>query len=859
MGLLEILQTVYPKIFIVSVPILLTALLPHLLPTTASGITPHLKLSAATISLTFWTIARAGTAILDQSLIRKGIAVQAPDYRDGLALPCGIDAIVVAALITGMAAHLPVVALHRYQTLPSPKRPIPSSLNTLRTTITLILVYTYALLPCIPTLAGAVASDAFNGSSIAGNELTADRGVGFAKWWGFYCVERGDWFRIGKNLYYPAPLGITALSQKPKAFCTPNILLPVVVTLPLTILIFSALYSTSGHPSSHIHPTRRNWAQAAFLLVLALAVIGYVVLEQVIGWSADWWPRSLEALAAPLLLICLVSDSRIWIAYIYWMRLKRPPAPLLPPSSPIPSPLLSSPKSPYRSEPDFDPETSPTPSRTSSFLIPPPTALKRGVHFPPTPQRNTIIPYSYHPSMLSNLSNTTSAMTDRMEELLPPLRRSEEHRAQDTLDLERGLHPHPHSIDGDHSLPTDLCTQVDPHSSMLYAQADRHNDLPRPSSSTSTPTSQRGSDNERRYTSSTSSSPFAYEAFATMYSSNGPLSSSSNSMISAPFPYATSTVYTDRTPLPTSLPVADPNGSRDTYDSMRSTGIGPMRADRRSVVPTVRVIDEPLAKDANPDQPQRLRSRARLPVRSSTMNPLNMSMNSGSGHSSNQGRNNADEFPRPKVRSSTVDGLLSQLPDHGTLRGHSVRGRERPLTEVSSVYSQPSLLEAYGDRNPDIASSRSSSRQSLPRGPSSTFSISNYSYPHPSKHLVRSNTIRSSISSSSDRSHQQPQLQPQRPSLLGHTRTDSTLSGPSLYDDSNHPLESLAEHDGEAEEEAGRIVFESNETADGGYHYDYMEEIEGDYSQSTAPSNAIQATKGRTWMIPGQAVLSTGQ
>ncbi|WVF65500.1 hypothetical protein IAT40_000228 [Kwoniella sp. CBS 6097] len=814
MGLLEIAQTVYPKISIVSIPLLFIALLPHLVPTTASGISPHHKLSAPSISFTFWTIARAGTTVLDHFLLSKGIADEAGMgvSAGGMGMLCGVDAIVVAALITGMAGHLPVIALHRYQTLPSPKKPIPAPPNAARTTLVLILIYTYALLPCIPTLAGAVASKGF--------DMTTESGEGFAQWWGFYCIERADWFKIVRPI---------------------SILVPIVATLPLSILIFSSLYSTSGHPSPHIQPSPRNWTQAILLMAFSLVAIAYIVLEQIIGWSADWWPRSLEALAGPLLFVCLATDPRVWNTYIYWIRFERPPTPLLPPSSsPMDSSLLASPSS----KSELDPEKPPSPNRASSFLAPPSTALKRGVHFPPTPQRNTIIPY--HPSMMSNLSNGTSVITEQMEELFPPLRKSEDNRKQNPLELERSLHPHPHSIDDDHSPPTNLSTQTDQHSSLLYTQDTSAGIVMPPSTSFApTTTSQQGSDDGRRYTSSTNSSPFAYEAFATMCSSNGPLTST-NSMISAPFPYATSTVYTDRTPLPTALPVTDPNGSRDTYDSTRTTGVGPLRADRRSVVPTVRVIDEDTALDTGRDPVQRRDSRARLPFESNTIEKPRLGEYSGASVGGDRRGSEAVNYPRPRMRASTFDGLTNDgsIQDRNRSQPQDnlpqARGG-RPLTEVSSIYSQPSLLDGHTNsnmNNPPI--SRSASRRSIvSHAPSSTFSISNYSYPNPTNHPVQQSS-RGSISSSiyqpraqrGPQSQSQSQLQPQRPSLLEHMRTDSTLSGPSLYDDSNHPLESLAEAE---EEEAGRIVFGSASGPGpgpgpgyGSNDYDYMEEIEGD-------------------------------
>ncbi|WVQ93177.1 hypothetical protein IAU59_000241 [Kwoniella sp. CBS 9459] len=840
MGLLEVAQTVYPKISIVSIPLLFIAVFPHILPTAASGIAPHHKLSAPTISLTFWTIARAGTTVLDHLLIQKGITEEASTSSSGaeLGLLCGVDAIVVTALITGMAGHLPVIALHRYQTLPTPKRPVPTRPNTLRTALVLMLVYAYALLPSIPTLAGAVASHEFD--SLPGDDSSGSGTMGFGIWWGFYCVEPAGWFRIVRPL---------------------SILLPIVATLPIIVLMISSLYSTSGHPSPHIHPTSRNWAQAVFMMLSSVMIIGYMVLERVTGWFAEWWPRSLEALAGPLLLICLITDPRVYNAYVFWIRFKRPPPPLLPPSSPIDPFLLSSPKSSKGPDPSGDPDRSPTESRASSFLVPPPTAHRRGVHFPPTPQRNTIIPY--HPSILSNLSNTTSVMTERMEELLPPLRKKEEMTGQDRLELERQLHPHPHSINDDCSPPTELFAEDGRPLSSSHTQAPAVAALPPLSSFAPTPTSQQGSEDGRRYTSSTTSSPFAYEAFATMYSSHRPLSSS-DSMNSAPFPYATSTVYTDRTPLPTALPVSQIDGSRDTYDSLRITGIGPMRADRRSVVPTVRVIDTDTGNhevgDLTHNQIQRRDSRSRLPFRSSTLDNVRVGQERGPAVDQNERSSSGSgivQFPRPRIRASTVDDLSRQRSFDRVLAASSrpsgSQAQGRPLTEVSSIYSQPSLIEAITNTetnaNLNSSFSRSTPRQSLRRAPSptSSISISNYSYPNPNKHLVRTNSDRSSTISGNAQNQLQLRMRTQRPAMPGHMRTDSTLSGPSEYNDSNHPLESLAEDDAE-EEEAGRIVFgprsisrsSSSGQQYGGHDYDYMEEIEGDPVHSVRYSSFIQ-------------------
>jgi hypothetical protein len=47
------------------------------------------------------------------------------------------------------------------------------------------LTYLYAILPMLPTVA-------------SGAVVNFDIPDGFGRWWGFYCIDRGGWWRIGE-------------------------------------------------------------------------------------------------------------------------------------------------------------------------------------------------------------------------------------------------------------------------------------------------------------------------------------------------------------------------------------------------------------------------------------------------------------------------------------------------------------------------------------------------------------------------------------------------------------------------------------------------------------------------------------
>nr|XP_019009867.1 uncharacterized protein I206_05428 [Kwoniella pini CBS 10737]OCF48648.1 hypothetical protein I206_05428 [Kwoniella pini CBS 10737] len=376
-----------------------SAYVPHL-----SGIASFARFSPPTISLIIWTIIKSGSTILDRYVLLKGGKVF-----------CNIDAIVVAALTTGITAHIPVIAFYQYRSLPTPSIPYPRKPTNAQNTICLVLIYAYSLLPCVPTLSKSITKG-------------FDSSQGVTILWGFYCVDAGGWFRIVRPL---------------------TLLAPLLFTFPLIILIFSVLYSTSGHPSPHIRPGSRKWTQAGLLLLITVVVGTYLIIERIIGWNDSWWPRAFEGLVGPFLAISLLFDINIWKTYSFWIKLRLPPTP-----QPIPhTPLLSN------SEWSLNtPQTEI--KRSSSFYTPkfeePTMVAKRNVRFPPTPQHLEFIP----DKPIENKNRR------KMESLLPPPAQRKglskpsinplTHNTDFILNVEKNIHPHPHSIKDNLSPPVQL-------------------------------------------------------------------------------------------------------------------------------------------------------------------------------------------------------------------------------------------------------------------------------------------------------------------------------------------------------------------------------------------------------------------
>ncbi|WWD06793.1 hypothetical protein V865_004888 [Kwoniella europaea PYCC6329] len=513
MDLLEKAQSAYVLISLSSIPLLLLAIIPHFFPSRLSGISPTSRLTPPTISLAIWTISKSSSTILDRYVLKKARAQD---------LLCSVDAILVAALTTGMVAHIPAIALYRYRSLPTPSIPNPIPPTKLRNANCLIIICAYSLLPCVPTLSNAI-SRGFSSSE------------GLAKWWGFYCIASGDWFRTVRPL---------------------TLLAPLLLTLPITVLIFSVLYSTSGHPSPHIHPTAKHWAQASMLLFVSAGIGGFIVLEQILGWNDTWLFRGLEALAGPILALTLLFNLHTWHTYSYWIRFHRPPmtsSDNFHPNTPLLSDLQK--------------------KRSSSFyvdkleIVPgsePGLVTKRSVRFPPTPQQAEYIP---------NRQMSTKGKKGKIESLLPPpakrksnkgtellksaltnhthTRNTEREREKMVLDmdLERGLHPHPHSMDENHSPPNQLSPEIvvrDVPQVIVQEPTPIH--FNRPS----------------RYSSSTNaSSPFQYQDLVTFYST-APSGIEEEGRASSVFPYFDS-VYSS-----TALPY-DTRGS-STIDKLRRNG-----------------------------------------------------------------------------------------------------------------------------------------------------------------------------------------------------------------------------------------------------------------------------------------------
>ncbi|KAK6906067.1 hypothetical protein I203_100049 [Kwoniella mangroviensis CBS 8507] len=625
MDLLEKAQSAYVLISLSSIPLMVLAIVPHLFPYHLSGISPTSRLTPPTISLAIWTIATCSSTILDRYVLKKG---QAQD------LFCSVDAILIAALTTGMVTHIPAIALYRYRSLPTPSIPNPVPPTKLRNILCLTIIYAYSLLPCVPTLSKSI-SRGFSSSE------------GLAKWWGFYCIASGDWFRTVRPL---------------------TLLAPLVLTVPITLLIFSVLYSTSGHPSPHIHPTAKHWAQASMLLLISAGIGGFVVIEQIVGWNDTWLFRGIEALSGPILALTLLFNLHTWHAYSCWIRFRRPPTTStdnLQSNAPLLSDLQK--------------------KRSSSFyvdkleIIPgsgPGLVTKRSVRFPPTPQQAEYIP---------NRQMSTKGKKGKIESLLPPpakrksitgtgflksaltnhtltlnTEREREREKMDLgMDLERGLHPHPHSMNENHSPPIQLSPEIvvrDVPEVIIQEPTPIHFNRP------------------NRYSSNTNaSSPFQYQDLVTYYST-APSDIERGERASSVFPYFDS-VYTSTT-LPynsrgsSTLDKLRREGSTSTKGSYNSkTGLGEMIGGiGKPPLPTIRAMT--ISNISHVDEDDSVYSQLPASI--------------------------AIPGPRPTIARHSTSPTL-----------------DNPPSETSSIYSQPSISDSYRVV-PRPVHSRNTSNYSIP-------------------------------------------------------------------------------------------------------------------------------------------------
>ncbi|WVQ81487.1 hypothetical protein IAT38_003611 [Cryptococcus sp. DSM 104549] len=511
MDLMGICQKCYFLISQISTGALILTLPPYVLPSRFTGISSTSRPSIPTISLIICTIARGGSTILDQMVLDQG----------GSTL-CEVDAMVETYLTTAMVAHLPLVAIYLHRSLPCPKDPTPPRPSAIRNFLFLLLVYLFAAAPCVPTLTSAIAM---------GFKMSDG---GFAEWWGFYCRDRSGWVRIIR----------------------PAVLLgPLVKGFVATVLVFSVLHSTSGHPSPLICPSGRRWAQAWVLLLAICLVTVYVVLEQTMGWEIQWWPRSLEAAAIVLLLLVLLFDHHIWRAYGSWIRFLRPPldTDIFPGPTLMPSSSLVFDQASNGSKGSH--------KRTSSFWSPP-----RSQVFP----QNTpppVMPMGWAAGQVPQIPAGGGYQYGYQYQGQQPGWQQrgggDGERDMEMMNMERQLHSHPHSIPDNRTPPTDLTR---------HSPASRSPSLPPGYPPTA---------NQSR----APSPPFPYQsATSTVYSN-----ATSDKRGSAPFQYATSTVYTNRQSLPFQYDdrqtVYDQNPYAVGPGASASTGAG---MDRRSGLGVVR-------------------------------------------------------------------------------------------------------------------------------------------------------------------------------------------------------------------------------------------------------------------------------
>jgi hypothetical protein len=147
----------------------------------------------------------------------------------------------------------------------------------------LVLAYLYGLLPLIPTLTTAASF---------GFKLEE----GFGVWWGFYCVDKSSWWRIGRSAHFRTRQSITMCDTWRLTAVYPVTILPtMILTAGLSVIALSTLYSNVGNPSARIHPSKRQWLTTAYLLLCVMGVSAFLIVEQSLGWEAEWWPRVFES------------------------------------------------------------------------------------------------------------------------------------------------------------------------------------------------------------------------------------------------------------------------------------------------------------------------------------------------------------------------------------------------------------------------------------------------------------------------------------------------------------------------------------------------------------------------------------
>ncbi|GFZ47098.1 hypothetical protein JCM24511_04840 [Saitozyma sp. JCM 24511] len=357
MTLLDTAYTIHFFISLGTLPLLILLLPPYLLPTKLTGIPLSQCPHPPTLSLLVLSILRAALVFVDEAT-RTRVAGGGGDVF------CMVDTGLNVFFTTAVLAHLPLIALTFYSSLATPSRPSPPAPTARRSITYLTLAYLYGLVPLIPTLSAGLPSISSGG---------------FGEWWGFYCIERGGWFRIVRPL---------------------TLLPPCVLTLVISFLIAQTLYSCKGNPNPFIRPGARAYAQLCLLVVCAAGSIAYLAIEQITGWEPDWWPRVFEA-AAGLVLFFSLLRLPIFRSYFCWIRLRRPPLP------PIDLPLYdgTSTKSisqqnliqpTLASESNDDVVLSSGPAkvqRSSSFWTPPPPSLDAevvgGIGLFPRPRRGT--------------------------------------------------------------------------------------------------------------------------------------------------------------------------------------------------------------------------------------------------------------------------------------------------------------------------------------------------------------------------------------------------------------------------------------------------------------------------------------
>lgn len=310
-------------ISLATAPLILIVLLTHLLPARLTTLPARARLRAPSVSLLLCVLVRALLVVLDER-------AQADIVSSGSASGslCVADAALEAFWTAALAAHIPLIVYTLNAGHPTIEHPNPHPRHT---PLLLCLVWAYALLPAVPLLASLVVQSGSDG-----------------KWWGYYCHSTVWWWRPLRSASLFAPL-----------------LLGLILLVPLT----ATLYSLSGTPTPEIRSTKRQWTASIFLLLVISASIAYLVLEQAIGWSADWWPRAAEAAPTPLAIIAYASHPDLWRVWLAWLRLRRPRE-----SSSIErAGQPASPKSTNSGKSSSKSKRSQPHQRTSSFWSAPPT------------------------------------------------------------------------------------------------------------------------------------------------------------------------------------------------------------------------------------------------------------------------------------------------------------------------------------------------------------------------------------------------------------------------------------------------------------------------------------------------------